>query len=352
MLSGILQANLLACAIVSSDGESMTEMKLTTNMSRRSFLALSMLAATSGMALAADPLAGFTVFDGVMQPQNKDRVLSRSPGAVKRFSGVDLSNMTMREPSMARITKALEALPECFRLVRTKRDLKLAIQTKRHGVLYYFQKDLVIKDPAKVEEWYRKGLRTLLFAYDVEGPLGQGDRVKRGGLTPLGRKVLRRVNRLGIVPDVSHCNRRTTLDVVNRSTSPVTANHCNAYRLRAIERNKTDEEILAIASTGGCIGVTPVGWMLGRKRAHLSGFVDHLEYMVDLVGIEHVNIATDSWMDGISARKKDHACSLLSSPDRWRHLVVELRRRGYSNKSISAVLGGNLVRVYNAVLPS
>ena len=109
------------------------------------------------------------------------------------------------------------------------------------------------------------------------------------------------MNALGIVVDVSHSNKQTTLDAADLSTKPIIATHANARALTSRSRNKDDEELLAIGATGGVIGVTTIGWMLdsdGDGAAGMDDMIAHIEYMVALVGIDHVGVSADARMDG------------------------------------------------------
>ena len=94
------------------------------------------------------------------------------------------------------------------------------------------------------------------------------------------------MNALGMIVDVSHCSKQTTLDAAALSTKPIIATHVNAEALTSVTRNKDDEELIAIAETGGVIGVTPIRAFLDTNRDGSAGIDDmiaHIEYMVSLV---------------------------------------------------------------------
>ena len=173
-------------------------------------------------------------------------------------------------------------------------------------------------------------------------------------MTDLGRFAIAEMNALGMIVDVSHSNRQTTLDTATLSTKPVIANHANADALTPVSRNKTDEELVAIAGTGGVIGVTTIRWMLdtdGDGDAGMDDFIAHVEYMVDLVGIDHVGISTDAWMDGWEQTSGHYADADLAAPDRWVRLTARLRARGWTQEDLAKLLGGNFLRVSREVLP-
>ena len=121
------------------------------------------------------------------------------------------------------------------------------------------------------------------------------------GVTDLGRAAIAEMNAIGMIVDVSHCSRQTTLDAAALSTKPIIATHVNAEALTPHSRNKDDEELLAIAATGGVIGVTPIRAFLdtdGDGEAGIDDMVAHIEYIAGLVGIDHVGVSSDADLDG------------------------------------------------------
>ena len=163
------------------------------------------------------------------------------------------------------------------------------------------------------------------------------------------------MNQLGMIVDCSHCNRQTTLDAASMSTKPILANHANAKALTddPYDRNKTDEELVAIAATGGVIGVTPIRLFLDTDGDGVTGMDDmiaHVEYIASLVGIDHVGIATDTHVDGWEPSSHHYASADLAALDRWVRLTARLRARGWSEQDLAKLLGGNFLRVFREVL--
>ena len=180
-----------------------------------------------------------------------------------------------------------------------------------------------------------------------------GNEGEIGGVTDLGRYAIAEMNAIGMVVDVSHSNRPTTLDTAALSTKPIIANHANANALTPVSRNKDDEELLAIAGTGGVIGVTTIRWMLdtdGDGAAGIDDFIAHIEYMVDLVGIDHVGISSDSPLAGWEESSGHYADADLAALDRWMRLTARLRARGWTEEDLAKLLGGNFLRVFREVL--
>ncbi|ETW25783.1 membrane dipeptidase [Mycobacterium gastri 'Wayne'] len=142
------------------------------------------------------------------------------------------------------------------------------------------------------------GVRTLLPTYNHANRAGSGclDSTD-GGLTDWGRAIVAEMNSVGIVPDGSHCSARTGLDMCEVSTGPVVYSHSCMQAVWDHPRNITDDQARACAATGGVIGITGVGIFLGPNTPTLEAMTKHLEYAVDLVGIDHVGVSTDFSFD-------------------------------------------------------
>jgi membrane dipeptidase len=206
------------------------------------------------------------------------------------------------------------------------------------------------------------GVRTLLPSYNHANRAGSGCLdTDDGGLTAWGRSLVNEMNAVGIVPDGSHCSARTGLDMCETSTGPVIYSHSCMRAVWEHPRNITDDQALACAATGGVVGITGVGIFLGPNTPTLESMTRHLEYAVDLLGIDHVGISSDYSFD-----YADFAEELTRNPQlfdesytRWGliqwmspetllTLGDHLSSRGWANSDVRAVLGGNFHRVARA----
>ena len=222
-------------------------------------------------------------------------------------------------------------------------------------------------DVANLRHWYNEGLRILQVSYG-DGPerpdatslderLGYGtygpNEGEEKGVTALGRAAIAEMNAMGMIVDCSHCSKQTTLDAAALSTKPVIATHANAEALTPRIRNKDDDELRAIAGTGGVIGVTCIRWMLdtdGDGKAGMSDMIAHIEYITELVGIDHVGISSDSDVNGWPEESGHYADADLAAPDRWVRLTAQLRARGWTEEDLAKLLGGNFNRVFAEIL--
>lgn len=166
------------------------------------------------------------------------------------------------------------------------------------------------------------------------------------------------MNAVGMVPDGSHCSIRTGLDMCEVSALPVVYGHSCMRAVWEHPRNITDEQARACADTGGVIGITGVGIFLGPNTPTLEAMVRHLEYAVELVGIDHVGVSTDHSFDATDflAEMRTNPHLFDNSYTRWgpiRWMAPEtfvtlgdvLSHRGWSAPDIEAVLFRNFLRV-------
>ncbi|NUS94566.1 MAG: membrane dipeptidase [Nocardia sp.] len=209
------------------------------------------------------------------------------------------------------------------------------------------------------------GVRTLLPSYNHANRAGCGclDTDDRG-LTAWGADLVREMNAVGMVPDGSHCSARTGLDMCDISALPVVYSHSCMRSVWEHPRNITDEQAKACAGTGGVVGITGVGIFLGPNTPTLEAMARHLEYAVELIGVEHVGVSTDHSFDGpeflaeVAARPHLFDDSYTRwGPIRWMPpetfvaLGTHLADRGWADVEIGAVLGANFARVARRTWP-
>jgi membrane dipeptidase len=167
------------------------------------------------------------------------------------------------------------------------------------------------------------------------------DGTRTAGLTAFGRDVVRAMNRLGMLVDVSHVSPETLTDVLAVSDSPVIASHSNARALNDHDRNLTDDQLRAIAASGGVINVNVYPKFLDAhypEPVPLSRVIDHIEHIARVAGVDHVGLGTD--FDGISAVPVG-----LEDVAALPRVAEALLDRGWSAAEIAQVLGLNMLRL-------
>ena len=305
------------------------------------------------------------------------------------FGAGGASAVERADRQIAAIHALAEQHPETWTLATTAADIRRAAAGGNLAALMGMEGGYAIDEKLEnVEKYYRLGVRYLSPAWSVSTSWAgsSGDAVGESrGLNEFGRAVIREMNRLGMMVDVSHVSDKTFWDIVETSTKPVIATHSGVRALVNHPRNLTDEQIRALARTGGvvCAVFYPAfiepGWKEAQRRvdAEISGaveaasrdtrgtpaqkklardrvrereylkrlppvtlarLVDHIDYVARLVGAEHVGVGSD--FDGIQATPRD-----LASVADFPNLTAELLRRGYAPEDVHKILGGNILRV-------
>lgn len=303
--------------------------------------------------------------------------------------------------------------PRRMALVKTPAELARAVKEKSLATMIGVEGGHMIEDKIEnLDALYIRGARYMTLTWnnstswatsaadetaqaslsqrspsDIPPPMegASGDAVRRKGLTDFGKKVVERMNELGMIVDVSHVGEQTFWDVIKIITKPVIASHSNAWGLCPHRRNLKDDQIKAIAKSGGVIFLNFYAGFIDstyeRKRnvfakqhqaevdelieqgkqkdyalmmvgdnykneiyamrPSLSALLDHLDYIVKLVGVDHVGLGSD--FDGIEAPPLE-----LNGVEDFPLITKALLERGYGKKNIKKILGENFLRVFEA----
>jgi len=163
------------------------------------------------------------------------------------------------------------------------------------------------------------------------------------GLTEFGGAVVRRMNQLGIIIDVSHSDGATLRDIAAHSQSPIISSHAGARSVEDFERFLGDDEIRAIARTGGLVGLWPYRYK-GHGAADFAALMRHARHIADLVGAAHLCLGTD--INGVPGMLAGYR----GEKDVW--LIAEhLESSGFSHDEVDGIMGGNFMRVFEQVAP-
>lgn len=241
-----------------------------------------------------------------------------------------------------------ERLPDQFTLVRRADDLARAKATgKIAGIAGLEGAEALDASIGALRQFYRLGVRNLGLAWNYRNAACDGVAESRtnGGLTEFGVKVVEECNRLGMLLDVSHLSPAGVADVLAVSRQPIIASHSNAYALCDHPRNLTNAQMEEIAAGGGVIGVTFVNAFLNRENPEattVDDVVAHIEYMLGVVGPDHISIGSD--FDGCTTPTD------LGDATTYPLITQKLVERGHDPKVIRNILGENLLRVIRTVL--
>ena len=305
------------------------------------------------------------------------------------FGGGGPRAVKRADDQIAAVRALAEKHPETWGLATSAADVRRVVGDGKIAALLGLEGGYAIDERLEnVERYYKLGVRYMSPAWTVSTSWAgsSGDEVGRTrGLNEFGKSVVREMNCLGMMVDVSHVSDKTFWDIVNTSTKPVIATHSACRAIADVPRNLTDDMIRALAKSGGVVNVIfypehlEPGWSEKKKQvdvqiasmvqqasnaekgdaAHkklardrvrqeeyarrlppvtVARIVDHIEHIVKLVGVDHVGIGSD--FDGVQATPKDLA-TVADLPN----LTRELLRRGHSEADIDKILGGNMLRV-------
>jgi membrane dipeptidase len=308
-------------------------------------------------------------------PQAYSTPLSDADAAMFRSSGITAFHNSIGVGGAAAYDDALQFIAawsgfvgrntDIFSLVGRAEDIDRAKAKQKIAVIMGLQNADEFRDVKDVKAFYELGLRCAQLTYNSQNLIGSGstDRVD-GGVSDYGVEIIKAMNQVGMLIDVSHSGDRTTLDAVELSPKPIAFTHSNCRALNNHPRLKTDEAIRKLAAKGGVMGITGVrNFVKDKEPTTVEDIVDHIDHVVKLVGIEHVGIGTDSDLMGYDHMPPDQYKKLkagykssyafrdkidtdgFNHPRKIYDLTAALIHRGYSDANIQAVLGGNFRRL-------
>jgi membrane dipeptidase len=275
---------------------------------------------------------------------------------------------------IARWQREIDAHQDALLQVRATKDIAVAKASGRLGLVFGLQDGVAFHLDLSVLDALR-GLGVLIVqpTYNLRNLLGDGClEPADAGLSRLGRAAVERMNALGILVDLSHCGRRTTRDAIAVSSRPVAFTHTGCAALHDHPRNKTDEELRALADKGGVAGIYVMPYLRPKGQPTAADVVRHLEHAIEVAGEDHVGIGTDGSLSAVelspgfvkvfeaqtAARKKSGIgapgedpdaylfAAELNTPRRFETLAVLLSRHGHPDSRIEKVLGGNFSRLF------
>lgn len=301
-------------------------------------------------------------------------------------SGATVLNLTLADAAdgfedavrkIERVRSLIARDPDRFLLARTVRDIRRAKAEGKVALVLNFQNGRPIEDRLQhLEIFHEIGLRNMQLTYNERNFIGDGClEPANSGLSAFGRRVVKEMNRLGMVIDLTHVGERTTLEAMDLSERPCVFSHSNPRRRADSPRNISDDQMRRCAERGGVIGVCgwgPICWTGGDEPPGIEQFVGHIAYIADLVGIDHVGVATDSTSSMRMAHIVEHATEVNAAyptvtgrfverfgtgletryPVSITHLpqvTARLLAGGLSESEVAGVMGGNFLRVWEQV---
>lgn len=232
-------------------------------------------------------------------------------------------------------------------LIQNKRDLSMLNLQKKMGILLSVEGGEILGENIwMLDMIFRLGVRSLGLTWNQRNAIGDGvgERESRGRLSSFGQKVVKRMNKLGMLVDVSHLSESCFWHVIELSEQPVIASHSNAFSICAHPRNLTDQQLVALKKIKGLTGINFCPDFLTEEgKAEIKDLVKHICHIVEIAGIETVGLGSD--FDGI-----DNTPIGLESAAKYALLLEELSKTGFTNEELQKICHGNFERVLNNVL--
>jgi membrane dipeptidase len=297
-------------------------------------------------------------------------------------SGLDSITITLCDPkavgaealalaidSLLQHDRYLAANPGFFVKANSVADLERARRAGKMAVFYLYQNTAQFgRELDRVDLFHRLGLRSCQLTYNARNDAGVGC-WEEGGLTPFGRELIDRMNARHMLVDLSHANMQTMAEAIAASKAPVVISHTACLAVHPNRRNTTDENLRALASRGGVVGVCQMRPFLTYKKVdNLHAYFDHILHAIQVAGVEHVCIGSDRdhrviRLDAayLAELKREEGSQVvdddlpyfideLNGPRRMEVVRNGLLKRGLPPRDVERVMGGNLRRLYRDVI--
>ncbi len=248
-----------------------------------------------------------------------------------------------------------------FFIVKSTSDIEL-LDRERLGIAFGMENGAPIEgDLSRVQFYHDKGIRYITLTHSKSNHISDSSYDENhqweGGLSSFGKELIREMNKVGIMVDISHVSDKAFYESIEISDVPVIASHSSLRHFTpGFERNVSDDMLIKLASKGGVISINFGSSFLTKKAleyrrnregpypfADVTDVVDHIDRVVNLVGIDHVGIGSD--YDGVG----DTLPSNLKDVSTFPNLISELLTRGYTEEDIEKILSGNIIRVWKEV---
>ncbi len=242
-------------------------------------------------------------------------------------------------------------------------DIYKAKKEGKVGVGFHFQNSRPVEyDLNLIDIFYQLGVRVIQLTYNEKNMVGDGcTEITDSGLSKYGINMVKRMNNVGMVVDLSHVGYKTSMDAMEVSEDPVLFTHSNPWSVYQSKRNIKDDQIKALAKKRGVIGINAFPGFVKKNDPTLNDLLDHVDYIAKLVGTDHIGIGFDFSQSTVEDYKYWNYDPETYPMPPWIYpknlgdvsltpnFTKGLISRGYSERDIKKILGENFMRVYKEV---
>lgn len=273
---------------------------------------------------------------------------------------------------IAYIHQMIEVHPAYFMQVRVTADMARAKREGKMGIIFSFESaDRLEGKLERIELFRNLGIRVMQLSYNRKSPFAAGVMEPNGGgLTSLGQEAVKKMNTLGITVDLSHANAQTTADVMTASSKPVIMSHAGCVAVHPHPRNKTDDQLRALANKGGVVGVYDLPYLTpSPKQPTVDDYMAHMVHALNVAGEDHVGVGSDVPINpfdtspkglaefnkfeeerqksGLAAPEEDRPTYVvgLNTPQKIEVIADQLLKHGYATSVAEKIVGANFARV-------
>jgi membrane dipeptidase len=247
---------------------------------------------------------------------------------------------------LAFFRKLQEEAPEKLQIVLSKKDLAAVSYSNNSFLLTIEGGEVLEGKTSLIRILYELGFRCLTLTWNQRNALADGawENLSRGGLTRHGIDVVKEMNKLGMLVDVSHLADAGFWDVLSITNKPIVASHSCCRTIYDHPRNLSDEQLVAIKNNNGVIGINFYPGFLGAGKTTIDCVINHLEHAASIAGVDHVGLGSD--YDGINSTPEG-----LEDVTKIPYIAEKLLIRGWKEHEVEKIMGGNYLRVLFEILP-
>lgn len=273
--------------------------------------------------------------------------------------------------------RIIETHPGAYMQIRTGADFAVAKRERKLGIIFSFENAVCLEDKLDRIDLFRNlGVRVMQLSYNDVSPFGAGVMAPADAtLTELGREAVARMNAQGVALDLSHANPATTAAAIEASAKSVLITHTGCRAVHDNPRNKSDDQLRAVAEKGGVVGIFDLFYLApAGRQPTLDDYIAHMTHALDVCGEDHVGIGSDTSFEAFALSDEDHAAwnaeterrvaagvaapeedgrlpytEGLNRADRALVIADALLDRGYSARAVEKVLGANFIRAFTEI---